>query len=210
MDAKAIATAVAAGAAAAAVTFFLLSPKKPAVDTGKLVRCRPASSVSTARAPARADPLPPPPSPTSQAAAQMASLERGLDARVAAAVAAQAAAQAEAQAAAGTARKTFPPVAQLKDSERKRILVSGGAGFVGSNLVDALMQAGHIVYVMDNLFTGKRKNIEHCTLCRPRALFRRSPRTHPLRSAARSAATNQLGRTAQGSATRTSPSTSTT
>ncbi len=92
----------------------------------------------------------------------MASLERGLDARVAAAVAAQASAQAEAQASAGTARKTFPPVAQLKDSERKRILVSGGAGFVGSNLVDALMQAGHIVYVMDNLFTGKRKNIEQC------------------------------------------------
>lgn len=44
---------------------------------------------------------------------------------------------------------------------QKRILVTGGAGFVGSNLVDVLMQQGHIVYVLDNLFTGHRRNIEH-------------------------------------------------
>lgn len=49
----------------------------------------------------------------------------------------------------------------LPDSKRKRILVTGGAGFVGSHLVDKLMMEGHEVVVMDNLFTGSRKNIEH-------------------------------------------------
>lgn len=38
-------------------------------------------------------------------------------------------------------------------------LVTGGAGFVGSHLVDALVSAGHRVTVLDNLSTGKRANI---------------------------------------------------
>lgn len=42
-----------------------------------------------------------------------------------------------------------------------RILVTGGAGFVGSNLVDRLMMAGHVVIVVDNMFTGRKKNIMH-------------------------------------------------
>jgi len=50
---------------------------------------------------------------------------------------------------------------QLPDHERKRILVTGGAGFVGSHLVDKLMMEGHEVIVLDNFFTGQRKNIEH-------------------------------------------------
>ena len=41
-----------------------------------------------------------------------------------------------------------------------RILVTGGAGFVGSNLVDKLMMAGHDVVVLDNMFTGRKKNVE--------------------------------------------------
>ncbi|KNC81095.1 hypothetical protein SARC_06576 [Sphaeroforma arctica JP610] len=45
--------------------------------------------------------------------------------------------------------------------ERKRILVSGGAGFVGSHLVDKLMARGHEVTVVDNYFTGRKANIEH-------------------------------------------------
>lgn len=42
-----------------------------------------------------------------------------------------------------------------------RILVTGGAGYIGSHLVDALYQEGHHVTVLDNLSTGKRANIEH-------------------------------------------------
>jgi len=42
-----------------------------------------------------------------------------------------------------------------------RILVTGGAGFIGSNLVDTLMEQGHEVTVIDNLAVGKASNIEH-------------------------------------------------
>jgi UDP-glucose 4-epimerase len=40
-----------------------------------------------------------------------------------------------------------------------KILVTGGAGFIGSNVVDGYIQAGHEVLVVDNLFTGKRSNV---------------------------------------------------
>jgi UDP-glucose 4-epimerase len=40
-----------------------------------------------------------------------------------------------------------------------RIVVTGGAGFIGSNLVDALLQDGHAVTVVDNLSTGKFENL---------------------------------------------------
>lgn len=55
----------------------------------------------------------------------------------------------------------FPPVAQLGTTMRKRILVTGGAGFVGSHLVDRLMQQGHEVTVLDNFFTGRKANVRH-------------------------------------------------
>ncbi len=56
--------------------------------------------------------------------------------------------------------KVFPAVQELHSLDRKRILVTGGAGFVGSHLVDALMRAGHVVYVIDNFFTGRKENVE--------------------------------------------------
>lgn len=48
----------------------------------------------------------------------------------------------------------------LNDS-RKRILVTGGAGFVGSHLIDRLLGQGHEVLCLDNLFTGSKRNIDH-------------------------------------------------
>ena len=43
----------------------------------------------------------------------------------------------------------------------KRILVTGGAGFLGSHLCDRLIADGHEVICLDNFFTGKKKNIAH-------------------------------------------------
>ncbi len=40
-----------------------------------------------------------------------------------------------------------------------RILVTGGAGFIGSNIADALLEQGHTVHVMDDLSTGFRRNV---------------------------------------------------
>ena len=42
-----------------------------------------------------------------------------------------------------------------------RVLVAGGAGFIGSHVCDALLQRGHEVICLDNLLTGRTRNIEH-------------------------------------------------
>jgi UDP-glucuronate decarboxylase len=44
---------------------------------------------------------------------------------------------------------------------KQRVLVAGGAGFLGSHLCDRLIEAGHDVLCLDNYFTGARRNIEH-------------------------------------------------
>jgi UDP-glucuronate decarboxylase len=44
---------------------------------------------------------------------------------------------------------------------RKRILVTGGAGFLGSHLCDRLLDAGHEVLCLDNMYTGTKRNIDH-------------------------------------------------
>jgi UDP-glucuronate decarboxylase len=44
-------------------------------------------------------------------------------------------------------------------SSRKRIMVTGGAGFLGSHLIDRLLAAGHEVLCVDNLFTGTKDNL---------------------------------------------------
>ena len=40
-----------------------------------------------------------------------------------------------------------------------KVLVTGGAGFIGSHVVDRLVEEGHQVVIVDNLATGKRKNV---------------------------------------------------
>ncbi|MDH3469493.1 MAG: GDP-mannose 4,6-dehydratase, partial [Gammaproteobacteria bacterium] len=47
----------------------------------------------------------------------------------------------------------------MQDS--KQILVTGGAGFIGSHLCEELCNRGHDVLCADNFFTGTRHNIEH-------------------------------------------------
>lgn len=42
-----------------------------------------------------------------------------------------------------------------------RVLVTGGAGFLGSHLIDRLMKQGHDVICLDNFFTGHKRNIRH-------------------------------------------------
>ncbi|PJA08599.1 hypothetical protein COX69_01865 [Candidatus Falkowbacteria bacterium CG_4_10_14_0_2_um_filter_48_10] len=45
------------------------------------------------------------------------------------------------------------------DLKNKKVLVTGGAGFIGSNLVDALIARGDEVIIIDNLLTGKKENL---------------------------------------------------
>lgn len=64
-------------------------------------------------------------------------------------------------------------------NSRKRVLVTGGAGFVGSHLIDRLLAAGHEVLCADNLFTGTKDNLAHLHTNR-RFEFLRHDITFPL------------------------------
>lgn len=61
----------------------------------------------------------------------------------------------------------------------KRILVTGGAGFLGSHLIDRLLERSDEVICADNLFTGTKRNVEHL-LGHPRFEFLRHDVTFPL------------------------------
>ncbi len=61
-----------------------------------------------------------------------------------------------------------------------RILVTGGAGFIGSHLIDRLMEAGHEVLCLDNYFTGTKTNVHHW-LEHPRFELIRHDVTEPIR-----------------------------
>ncbi|MET0542729.1 MAG: UDP-glucuronic acid decarboxylase family protein, partial [Variovorax sp.] len=61
----------------------------------------------------------------------------------------------------------------------KRILVTGGAGFLGSHLCDRLIEQGHDVLCVDNFFTGTKRNVEHL-LDHPRFELMRHDVTFPL------------------------------
>ena len=41
-----------------------------------------------------------------------------------------------------------------------KCIITGGAGFIGSNLADKLVELGHKVIVIDNLSTGRKKNLK--------------------------------------------------
>jgi UDP-glucuronate decarboxylase len=69
-------------------------------------------------------------------------------------------------------------MARIYDS-RKRILITGGAGFLGSHLTDRLLAEGHEIICVDNLFTGTKRNIEHLHN-HPRFEFLRHDVTLPL------------------------------
>ena len=62
---------------------------------------------------------------------------------------------------------------------RKRVMVTGGAGFLGSHLCDRLVDAGDEVLCVDNLFTGTKQNIAHL-LGHPNFEFLRHDVTFPL------------------------------
>lgn len=64
-------------------------------------------------------------------------------------------------------------------NSRKRVMVTGGSGFLGSHLCDRLLDQGHEVLCVDNLFTGSKQNIEHLR-DHPRFEFMRHDITFPL------------------------------
>ncbi|WP_114394839.1 UDP-glucuronic acid decarboxylase family protein [Oleisolibacter albus] len=66
-----------------------------------------------------------------------------------------------------------------KFTDRKRCLVTGGAGFLGSHLCERLLEQGHEVLCVDNFFTGSRANIAHL-LDNPRFEVMRHDITFPL------------------------------
>ena len=61
-----------------------------------------------------------------------------------------------------------------------KILVTGGAGFLGSHLCDKLLKEGHEVICLDNLYTGQKKNI-YQNLDNPSFEFIRHDITEPIR-----------------------------
>jgi len=76
-------------------------------------------------------------------------------------------------------RKPSDNVQRARVFERKSILVTGGAGFLGSHLCDRLIEAGHDVICLDNFFTGTKRNIEHL-ISHPRFELMRHDVTFPL------------------------------
>ncbi|MEM7129382.1 MAG: NAD-dependent epimerase/dehydratase family protein [Chloroflexota bacterium] len=58
----------------------------------------------------------------------------------------------------------------IEQGEKKKIAITGAAGFIGSHLSDALLERGHSVVAIDNLSMGTRRNLEH-NLAHPRFTF---------------------------------------
>ena len=73
----------------------------------------------------------------------------------------------------------LPHVSTEASNSVKRILVTGGAGFLGSHLCERLLARGHDVLCVDNFFTGSKDNIAHL-LANPRFELMRHDVTFPL------------------------------
>jgi UDP-glucuronate decarboxylase len=67
----------------------------------------------------------------------------------------------------------------MKDPTITRVLVTGGAGFLGSHLCDRLLDEGHEVLCIDNFYTGTRRNVSHL-IGRPEFELLRHDITFPL------------------------------
>lgn len=67
----------------------------------------------------------------------------------------------------------------MRNSSVQRVLVTGGAGFLGSHLCDRLIAAGHDVICVDNFYTGSKDNIRHL-IGNPRFELLRHDVTFPL------------------------------
>ncbi len=67
----------------------------------------------------------------------------------------------------------------MKEADSKRILITGGAGFLGSHLCEYLLTQGHDVLCVDNFYTGSKRNIAHL-LPHPRFELLRHDITFPL------------------------------
>ncbi|MEL6065285.1 UDP-glucuronic acid decarboxylase family protein [Methylobacterium sp. DCY52] len=67
----------------------------------------------------------------------------------------------------------------MRYGKSKKILVTGGAGFLGSHLCERLVEQGHEVLCVDNFFTGTRRNIAHLMESKNFELLRHDV-THPL------------------------------
>lgn len=70
-------------------------------------------------------------------------------------------------------------VANMREYARRSVLVTGGAGFLGSYLCERLLDQGHDVLCVDNFFTGSKRNIAHL-LQHPHFDFQRHDVTFPL------------------------------
>ncbi len=67
----------------------------------------------------------------------------------------------------------------MRSPEHKRVLVTGGAGFLGSHLCERLVAEGHEVLCVDNYYTGTRQNL-HNLIGKPNFESMRHDVTFPL------------------------------
>jgi len=63
--------------------------------------------------------------------------------------------------------------AETEMDKTMRILITGGAGFIGSHLTERLLRQGHSVIVLDNFYTGSKENIQHLTQNEGLEVYRR-------------------------------------